>query len=82
MLFIPLFNSSLVLDHYEYEAEGLENGECGLRIVLATAEDEGEWTCVAKLQGSNHEGQDFIRLTINGMQIKATIYQPIKSLTI
>ncbi|XP_033610839.1 uncharacterized protein LOC111873065 isoform X3 [Cryptotermes secundus] len=57
-------NNSVVLGRYQYEAEGLEKGECGLRIhsESATAEDIGKWTCVAKLQGKAQEEQDFITL--------------------
>jgi hypothetical protein len=69
-----------VLGRYGYEAEGLEKGECGLRIVSGTAEDEGQWTCVAKLQGKKQEDQDFIVVKINGKQINRTAYQSTKSL--
>jgi hypothetical protein len=69
MQFLPLSNSTEVLGRYQYEAEGLEKGECGLRInsESATAEDVGKWTCVARLQAKAQEGQDFITLRRNGM---------------
>jgi hypothetical protein len=44
-----------------------------------TEEDEGEWTCVARLQGQKQEGQDFITLKRSGKQINLTAYQPTKS---
>jgi hypothetical protein len=51
-----------VLGKYRYEADGLENGECGLRIVSGINEDEdlGKWRCVARLQGRTSEGHDYI----------------------
>jgi len=69
----------VVLDKYQYEAEGLVKGECGLKILanMAADEDIGDWTCVARLQGKNQEGQDFItlkRTEVNGM---LTTHQPI-----
>jgi hypothetical protein len=69
MQLLPLSNSTVVLGRYHYEAEGLENGECGLRInsESGTAEDVGKWTCVARLQGKAQEGQDFITLKRMGM---------------
>lgn len=78
LLFIS--DSNAVLGHYGYEAEGLEKGECGLRIVSGTAEDEGQWTCVAKLQGKKQEDQDFITLRRNGKQFNWMAYQTTKSL--
>jgi hypothetical protein len=69
MKLLPLSNSTVVLGRYQYEAEGLEKGECGLRIISenGAAEDVGRWTCVARLQGTAQEGQDFITLLRNGM---------------
>jgi hypothetical protein len=58
---------------YLYEVEGLEKGECSLRILnseTVAAEDLGRWTCVARLQGKKKEGQDFITVTRNGMPAK------------
>jgi hypothetical protein len=60
--------SNTVLGRYRYEAEGLAKGECGLRIVseINDAEEVGNWTCVARLQGRKKEGYDFITLTTDG----------------
>jgi hypothetical protein len=69
MHILRVSNSTVVLGRYQYEAEGLEKGECGLRINSenGNAEDLGKWTCVARLQGKAQEGQDFITLMSNGM---------------
>lgn len=60
-------NNTVVLGRYQYEAEGLEKGECGLRINSENGADEdvGVWTCVARLQGKAQEGEDFIILRRN-----------------
>jgi hypothetical protein len=54
---------------YRYEAGGLANGECGLRIISGIKEDEdvGKWRCVARLQGRKSEGHDYITLKTAGM---------------
>ncbi|XP_069702846.1 uncharacterized protein [Periplaneta americana] len=66
--------SVAVLERYVYEAGGLDQGECGLRIISynLTQEDEGEWTCVARLQGSDQEGQDSIMLLADNIQETST----------
>jgi len=58
-----------VLGRYLYEGDGLDKGECGIRIVSGLKEDEdmGKWTCVARLQGRTAEGFDFITLRREGM---------------
>jgi hypothetical protein len=51
-----------VLGKYQYEGDGLENGECGLRIKsgINVDEDLGNWMCLARLQGRKSEGHDYI----------------------
>jgi hypothetical protein len=64
-----LFSNNTVLGKYRYEAGGLANGECGLRIVsgINVDEDMGKWKCVARLQGRKSEGHDYITLKAEGM---------------
>jgi hypothetical protein len=67
--------SNTVLRRYQYEAEGLVNGECGLRISeINEDEDVGKWTCMARLQGRKEEGQDYITVKTDGM-LKASQLQ-------
>jgi len=73
---VPQENDTTVLGRYRYEADGLEKGECGLRIVSGINEDEdlGKWACAARLQGRKNEGYDFITLkTDDVLTSRATV---------
>ncbi|XP_068081438.1 uncharacterized protein [Anabrus simplex] len=54
-------NSSL-LDHYSYYGHGLSKGECGLLLHTIEAEDLGQWTCAARLQGQATETSEIITI--------------------
>jgi hypothetical protein len=63
-----LYSGNTVLGKYRYEARGLANGECGLRISgINEDEDLGKWRCVARLRGRKSEGHDYITLKAEGM---------------
>ena len=56
-------------EEYEYVGDGLELGQCGLKIPIATTLDSGVWTCgmgVDSDSGFSEDIQTSISVLVSG----------------
>lgn len=45
-------------DYYEYVGDGLEVGQCGMKLSVATTQDTGVWTCNMGVDSNSGFSQD------------------------